>query len=147
MHNLLRLPQRGKENEALRRRLYITYITVPPEGAKGPEGVSSSFAPLGSAARRYIFVGFGPSPLGTERKRSGPKGPEGPRCLWGRRALWAYIVVPLLSCAPLWAFREKSRSARALWAKQAGRNIKRALRAIYCGRSARLPFGDALHPA
>ena len=78
------------------------HISVPPKGRK-----------------LFLFVGFS-----VPRCRRGPKGPKGPRCLWGRRALWAYIVVPLLSCAPLWAFREKSRFALSL----------RRLRSV--------PFGD-----
>ena len=76
--------------------LYITYITVPrrgerhncpslSEGPKGPRCLWGRYiclslpAPKGAVCAMRI-VGFGPSPLGTERKQSGTK------------ALWAYIA-------------------------------------------------------
>ena len=82
--------QPGKQ---LRQR-YITYITVP-RSARLPFGpLCSIYAlrahfvlPFGhdKARRPIYYVGFGPSPKGTERNRRGPK---------TARALWAYIALP-----------------------------------------------------
>ena len=47
---------------------------------RAPFRGESQRAPFRGAIYAFLFVGFGPSPLGTERKRSGTK------------ALWAYIA-------------------------------------------------------